>query len=99
MTSCRCRACRRPPRVEGPTVCTVADCYRPVHCRGRCLRHYQQARYRGQLDTLPARQFTAFQRQCAEPGCPRWAHGRGLCGTHLKAVAGADGARREGRGR
>lgn len=67
--------------------CTQPNCYRREHCRGLCSRCYQQARYRGQLDTLPYRQTPTAQRMCTTAGCARAAHGRGLCHKHLQAAS------------
>lgn len=37
-----------------PTLCTVEDCYLPMHARGYCLNHYNRARRNGEIE-LPER--------------------------------------------
>lgn len=67
--------------------CTQPRCYRPLHCRGVCMRHYVQARYAGQLDALPTVQRPHAQARCTAAGCSRPAHGHGLCHKHLQVAS------------
>ena len=54
--------------------CSEANCDREALCRGLCKRHYDLARYHGEI----------LRRPCSEAGCDRHAVAKGRCGRHAE---------------
>lgn len=68
--------------------CLAEGCERPPHGRGLCHKHYERARYQGNLDTFnfPVERMPAAGMTCLAEGCTRDAWAKGLCGTHLSRL-------------
>lgn len=66
------------PKRSTPRLCTVPDCGRKHHARGRCIKHYIQDRNR---DRKPPKE-PALPAICAVEYCPDPAKFSGMCARH-----------------
>jgi len=57
-------------------ICQVTNCNKPAFCKGYCSKHYQQIKFKGQIQQ---KSFLEIPGLCRNLGCGKPVFAKGLC--------------------